>query len=256
MARELPVSTSEYTPYRQPTVNNVDFGENDHDKLVSDEGNRIVFEKALKCPCRTTYKNKAHSDCVNCKGMGFVYINPLKTKALVTSQSKKLKFTLSGESMGDGDIDVTPMSGVVMSEMDRITLYQSLGVVIEDPVTYFDFSKNCMVAKFVYPIVEIDQIFEFISYDTKLNQVKEEDYEIEDNFIYFKNKVTEEDLSITTRYYYRPIYVISKVLRHCRDIQLVDTSGEMQTKVYPQQLQARILHSVSNYGNNINTNED
>jgi hypothetical protein len=254
--KKLPISTGTHKPFRQPTEQNIDFVENDHDKLISDEGANILYETSVKCPCRTVYKNKSHSDCVNCGGVGFVYVNPIKTRALVTSQGKKQKYSPSGENMGDGDIAVTPFSNIVMCEMDRFTLYDSLAVVTETPLTYYDYDRNCLVAKFTYPIIKIDLIFQYINYKVRLESLTEEGYDVENNFIYFKNITSSEPINISVRYKYRPVYIINKILRHVRDIQIVDGFGTMRTKVYPQQLEARILHNLSNYTDNINSNEE
>lgn len=256
MTKKMPIPTSTYKPFRQPTYQNVDFVESDHDKLISDEGYDITFEKSIKCPCREGLKNKTHVDCVNCKGSGWIYIDPVDTKAVITSQAKKLSYGMQGEILNAGAISVTPLSTIIMTEYDRLTLNDSMATVSEVPLVYYDADKDRTCAKFNYPITEIEDIFRFVSYSLKLNKIKEEDYEIDGNVLIFSEGYNENGTTISARYKYRPVYLIYDVAKHVRDIRLAKDTGGVENVIYPQLCTARLAHHLTNYEDmNLNTTE-
>jgi len=250
MAKRLATAKSNYTPFEQPTPQNVDHVKGDHDKLVSDEGYDILFEKSVKCPCKQLDRNKTHTTCVNCNGSGWVFVNATTTKSLILSQSKQLKFGLQGEVLNSGQISVTPLSGIVMSENDRITLLDSVGVVSEQPRPYLS-DTGQVILKFNYIIKSVETLFKFISTSLPLQRIEEEDYEIDGNTLKLNaDKFKTSDITFSSRYFYNPQYIIVDVAKHVRNIHLRDELGTLNQTVYPQLCIARLAHYTFNQDEN------
>jgi hypothetical protein len=228
----------------------VDFVENDHDKLISDEGYDVIFEKSIKCPCRKVYKSKAHVNCVSCKGSGWVYTEPTDTRAIITSQAKKLSYGMQGEILNAGAISVTPFSTIVMTEYDRLTLLDSLAVISEVPVVYYDEDIDRLCAKFNYPITKIENFYRLVSYSVELETITEDKYTIDGNILTFTEEYSQgksEETNLSCRYMYRPVYLIYDVAKHVRDVKLDMEGGNLKSVIYPQLCTARLAHHLTNY---------
>lgn len=250
MAKKLATAKSNYMPFEQPTSQNVDHVRQDHDKLVSDEGYDILFEKSIKCPCKELDRNKTHTTCVNCYGSGWVFINATTTKSLILSQSKQLKFGLQGEVLNSGQISVTPLSGIIMTENDRITLLDSIGVVSEQPRPYLN-DTGQVVLKFNYIIKSVETLFRFVSTSLPLQRIEEEDYEIDGNTLKLNtDKFKSADVTFSSRYFYNPQYIIVDIAKHVRNIHLADDFGTLNQTVYPQLCIARLAHYTFNQDEN------
>jgi hypothetical protein len=248
MAKKKTLATKQkdHIPYEVPVFRNIDFVENDHDKLVSNEGYPILFEKSIKCPCQEKNHNKIQTSCTNCNGSGWVFVEATNTRAVVQSQGKKLVYGLEGEVLNAGQIMITPMAGVVMTEFDRITLLDATGVVQERPFVFKE--NNKVIAKFNYIISEIEYLYRFVSTSLPLEKLTEGvDYTIDGNLVYLNvTNFKSADITLSCRYKYNPQYVIVDIPKHVRYIQEETIGGNVETKIYPQLCIARLAHYTYN----------
>ena len=80
----------------QPSVS---FRNDDFAALIDSKGYTIIIEKAVRCPCEREM-GQALVSCQNCYGSGYIFINPLKTKAIASGINRD-KTTLKGYKVLD-----------------------------------------------------------------------------------------------------------------------------------------------------------
>lgn len=121
--------------YGQPSVQ---FRPQDFSAAIWSHGYDIICEKAIRCPCQGSSGSPLPS-CQNCHGFGYFFINPTRTKALVTGLNKSTQFVQwSPELMGTASITVRDEDKELLSFFDRIT--------VEDE--YAQFTEMQVIRKF------------------------------------------------------------------------------------------------------------
>lgn len=67
-----------------PALSNAspEFMRSEFDSAVYLKGYEVIIEKALRCPCNAP--DSPLTDCQNCFGTGYFYVNPVSTHALIT----------------------------------------------------------------------------------------------------------------------------------------------------------------------------
>jgi hypothetical protein len=58
-----------------------DFNKSDFETLIQQKGRDVVLEKAILCGCKDKQGNQ-QSNCKNCGGAGFLFINPKETRMI------------------------------------------------------------------------------------------------------------------------------------------------------------------------------
>lgn len=97
-----------------------EFSRPSFDSAIWAKGYNITVEKALKCPCCS---NAPLIDCQNCFGTGYFYINPTKTRGLITGVNRNDKYERwSQELLGTVSVTVTDNDKINMGYFDRITI--------------------------------------------------------------------------------------------------------------------------------------
>jgi hypothetical protein len=168
----------------QPSV---DFRRDDFDATIWNKGYNVIWEKAIECPCRGT-TNHILTDCQNCQGSGWFFINPKRTKAVVTSINKITKFQNWSKELA-GTVSVTTMSDTPLGYMDRLTLlnnelYQSTSRFSE--VKRVRGTSNSYIFLSFKPIT-ISSVYVFSVVDEPLILLESDDYEISETNPYLVN---------------------------------------------------------------------
>ena len=124
MARNNAIEVTPPNLAQQPTI---EFRKKDFDAAVWLKGYRVFVEKAVRCPCEGQVKN-ALSSCTNCHGVGYFFINPIETRALMTSINRDTRFKeWSLELMGNLSISLRDDGIENLSFYDKITFFEKFG---------------------------------------------------------------------------------------------------------------------------------
>ena len=83
MGRKI-IEAPQQSLYGQPQVS---FRPNDFNSVIWSHGYDIICEKAVRCPCQGN-SGAPLPNCQNCHGFGYFFINPRRTKALVTGLNR------------------------------------------------------------------------------------------------------------------------------------------------------------------------
>ena len=67
------------------------FNKEDFNAALWENGYDVILEEAIACPCKGQSSDNL-STCSNCLGTGWVFVNPIKTKAFITSINRNTKY--------------------------------------------------------------------------------------------------------------------------------------------------------------------
>ena len=101
----------------QPSVN---LRKPDFEAVIYNKGYDVIIERAIACPCKSG-DGHPNIDCQNCRGVGWVFINPTSTRCILTSINKSTKYKEWSTEL-IGTVSVTTYFSQRLSYMDRITM--------------------------------------------------------------------------------------------------------------------------------------
>lgn len=243
------------------TATRADFNKNEFDRLIIEKGRPILHEKALVCPCKGAVSN-ALSNCKNCGGTGWVFVNPKETRMVFQGLDAVSKQEGWSEEMR-GMARITASAEDKISFMDRLTLLDdSLSTYGES--LHFRKVASTIFAYTAYNIVHIDLIAMFDGIDAPLvNLIEGEDYTIVNNTIRLDSDKYEDanvdDLSITLRYQHHPQFHIIEHKRDTIQSYKLVSAGVEQQQILPLSAYARRAHyqlaALNLNGDNLITNQ-
>lgn len=194
-----------------------DLSKKDFDDLIQQKGNDVLIETALICPCKSISTNQ-QSNCKNCGGTGWVFINPRERRMVLTAINSVTEFRPWSEELR-GTVNITCHEQDDLSEMDRITALK--GKAIHNEVLYFKYlnSPQTIFTYSTYNIKTIDYIALFVDINQPLRRLKEnDDYTFVNNIITFQSNLQLpfeqiEENNITIRYKHAPQFHVIEMKR-------------------------------------------
>lgn len=196
------------TPSQIVNQGRADFAKSRFDALIIEKGYKVIHEKALRCSCVSRNSNQ-QSNCKNCGGSSWIFINPTETRMVIHSMNLNTKYKeWSQENIGTASI--SSLAETETSFMDRITVVD--GEAIFSEVLFLNQYNSTYYWNTIYDIKEICFLGLFITVNETLKTLQ---YGID--FTYTGNKITfltasdyidpllkEQDLSISIRYKHSP----------------------------------------------------
>ena len=152
-----------------------EFYVNEFESAIQAKGYDVILERALRCPCHAP--DAPLIDCQNCFGTGYFYVNPIKTKALITGINQNNQYkNWSEELLGTISITVRDIDKPNLGYFDRVTL--------KDQYSYY--SENLSLRdngerRFVfttYKPVEVLAVYVFASSNEPLQKLDKTVYSI------------------------------------------------------------------------------
>lgn len=144
------------------------------DAVIWLKGYNIIIEQAIACPCKGT-TGVSQSTCQNCLGFGWVFIDPIRTKGIITGINKETKYrNWSPELIGTVAVSVAKPYRI--SHMDKITVDGQTSVMSESYKM-----KTVGVQRFAflsYSPKTINHIFYWVANNQKLVRLPETAYSI------------------------------------------------------------------------------
>ena len=191
-----------------PSVN---FEKSKFDDLINLKGYTVLLESSISCPCRQTSAggHQALSDCLNCGGTGWVFINKSKTKMILHSMNNNTKFSEWSEEK-IGTVSITTKDTDELGFMDKITVLDGQSYFTETiHAKEFD---GILFSFTAYDVMEMKFAFLFKSAKEKLILLREGiDYTVNTNKIildkkYKKTLTPDSKFNIGIRYTHRPVF--------------------------------------------------
>lgn len=209
---------------KQTSSVRVDFEKSEFDDLIYNKGRRVLFEKTLQCPCKSESFNQ-QSNCKNCGGTGWIFIDPIETRMILHSIGNVNQFKDWSEE-NRGFVNITALEQDELGWMDRITLLDARAYMGE--VLHFKKKNNLMFAFTTFPIKQLRYIGLYIDPHQPLVQLKEDvDYTYQGQIIRLAEKYYQDiDVSVTVRYVHSPVFYIMDLKRETMDSFVLDGSKE------------------------------
>lgn len=238
--------------FGQPTV---DFRKDDFEAIIQQKGYDIVIEKALRCPCETSGEG-IRSDCQNCFGVGYFFINPLSTRAIITGINVDTAYKdWSIERIGNVSLTVRDDEKENLSFMDKITVLGKYGIfsqnlrvrATDDEQEYFVFTT--------YKIGVVKAVYVFNSPTEPLVKLSPDDYSInEDNacVLNIASTAVPANSQISVYYQHEIQYHVVDIPHELRASYIKNSDGKDQRIFLPMNAIARRAHFV--FGEAINYN--
>lgn len=196
------------TPPTSINQGRTDFVKNKFDALIWEKGYDVIHELAIKCSCVSKNTNQ-QSNCKNCGGSSWFFINPTQTRMVIHSMNLNTKYKVWSEE-NIGTASISSLAEDETSFMDRITVID--GVAIFNEILFLKEHNSAYYWTTIYNIKEIIYIGLFRTTNDKLTPlVYGTDYVYEDNKItfltanlYIDNSADELNISISLRYKHSP----------------------------------------------------
>ena len=193
------------------------FIQNEFDRLIWEKGYRVIHEKALQCPCKSNRTNQ-QSNCMNCGGTGWVFINPSETRMILRNMNENTQYKAwSEENLGNVNISTFNVTRLV--RMDRITLIEEVADFNEVRHFRMNDDKTILFAYCSYHIKEVDYVGLFVKEDQTFKRLTlNDDYTFDGNKIFLTSKYNagyEDDntYSVTIRYHHQPQFHVLDINR-------------------------------------------
>ena len=233
-----------------------EFELNAFEAAVWNKGYDVIIEQAFKCPC-CTYDNTPLTNCQNCLGVGWIFINPMQTKGIITSINTDTKFkSWTQESIGT--VSLTVMHKNRVSLMDRVTLVNN--TVIENKSNFSDIVqvRDLEGSPFVflaYKPIDIIGIYAFNGITNPLIKIPSTGYNISSdngyvlNITYDLTSISDFNGAITVLYSHQIQYHVLDIPHDVRNSYIVNDDGKESQITLPINAYARKAHNVLEVAN-------
>lgn len=218
---------------------------NAFESLIWQKGYEVLLEEARPCPCRSQDSGSPLATCQNCRGFGWMFLNPIKTKAIISGINKRPKYGVEWSEESIGTISATFMNTNRLNEMDRVTFVQSMSKRSE--VLKVREYEGQMFVFLTYLPVEILDVFYFESAVTPLTRLDITEYDLNENlYILELNFVTPDNFngSVTVTYTCHPTYHVIDLPHDLRTSIVVNSLGQGEKIDLPIQAILRKAHLV------------
>lgn len=223
------------------------FNRNEFEKLIYEKGYNVIHEKCLICPCKSTSTNQL-SNCKNCGGSGFLFINPRSSRMVITSISIENDFKPWSQEAA-GTINITAAPEDELSIWDRITIVDGISIFTESVNFFIDILDNKLKGILSYSPKEISYIGLFINVNTPLKRLFPivdyvvENYTIKLNDSYLNDFNEDDPYNITIRYKHSPVYNILEMRKEMMISRIGVYSSEKEIYL-PVSAMARRSHYI------------
>lgn len=237
----------------------VEFRRDDYNAAIWNKGYEVILETAVRCPCKTENHDSLVT-CQNCLGRGWFFINPLRTRALISGINKNTDYKeWSVEMIGTVQISVPDIHKI--SFMDRITLVNTAANDIQNRSVFSEvkrlrtYETNKPFIFLSYEIKKVKDIFVFVNSSTPLIRLETTDYSIRSQngytieFDYDFDLITDFNGVVSVLYEHELQYHILDVPHDVRNSYIRDKNGILKQQFLPINAVARKAHYVLNVDN-------
>jgi len=96
------------------------------DRALLQHGKRVVWRKAMLCPCQQEATDQANPACVSCDGSGFFYVDPLEILAHMAAFSKSTRLYEKFGLWTSGEVSVTTQQAYRLAWQDSIEMIDDM----------------------------------------------------------------------------------------------------------------------------------
>ena len=253
--KQAPLSQQELNTGR------VDLTAEDYIKLIGQRGLRLTHETATFCSCREELNGGGEPDCVNCKGSGYVFLNPREVEGVIQSIGYNPKFMNYSEVNG-GTATLTMPYDERVGWFDRFTLLDGSSIFMENiyPILRkYDGINENLSALLTYKPNDILSVFLYMGKNIAQKELFEfeEDGSTPKDFSYsgnifilsddlFESHKLEGDAKamISIRYAHNPQYIVMDIPNDIRNTRNVGIGGVEEVHNLPIKCIIKKAHHI------------
>ena len=224
----------------------IDLNKNNFDALIWSKGYPVIVYQAIECPCKGT--TNPQSSCQNCLGLGWVFINPVETRGIMSSINVNTQYKYWSPEM-KGSVSVTLRDVERLSFMDKLVLKDKYSTMSEvRPVRTISGQKFIFTS---YPVVDINTIFLFKSVSDPLIRLQAGEFTVStDNPYVVKLNITQTlpiDFNNVAAIDYKHLlqYNVVDLPHDLRSSVKMDVNGKKQDFDLPIQSIAQKSHYIT-----------
>lgn len=154
----------------------IEFNKNNFDATIWNKGYPVIHYDAIECPCKGSTAPKV--DCQNCLGLGWVFINPIETRAIMTAINVNTQYKYWSPEM-KGTAALTTRDIERMSFMDKIVLKDKYSVMSEVKRVRDTGTQKFIFAS--YPVVNVNILFLYKSSSEPLIRLQEGEFSVSES---------------------------------------------------------------------------
>ena len=209
-----------------------DFYKPDFESLIYQRGYDVYHEPAVVCPCKMKGSDN-RTDCKNCGGTGWIFLNKTKTRMILHSMNRETKYKDWGEERM-GRVSISASDKDQIGFMDKITLLNgdSLHTQVLYPISY----NGELICYLNYPVIEILECFMFLDVNQKLKKLEQDtDFSVSGNLfrLNLQYRDVNPNMQISVRYRHLVVFHIIDITR---DVIVSNTLDETTGKEVPTRL--------------------
>jgi hypothetical protein len=231
-----PISKSQRETARAD-IRNYDF-----DVLVQQKGLSLILESAVKCPCNREFNGSPLSNCVNCNGSGFQFVDAIQLKGVIQGIGYSQKFMEYSEA-NQGTARLTVRYIDRLAWMDRITVIDGTTVFGEN-IFPTKRERNGQIetsSLLTYKPTKMTHVFLFVDEKTPtISLVENVDYFIDGRkFIFATDLCKDSKLKVgerayvSVRYEHNPQYLVMDVQNEIRNTVVILPGGAERVDALP-----------------------
>lgn len=244
------------TPPNLKGIPSSEFNKNEFDAAVWNKGYDIRVEKAERCPCQGI-DGTAQSNCQNCLGTGFFYINPFETRGIAVGINLNTEYKeWSIERIGTTAISIIDdgLDQEKASFYDRITLIrkrQDTPNIYSKYTEILEVRDNGSGGRFCFLTYKPQDILEawvFNAVDQPVEKIDLGLISINENNPYvldLDDSINPSNKVISIRYRHDMQYKVIDVPHETRYSTIKDKNGREQVITLPIQVIAVRMHLVN-----------
>lgn len=228
-----------------------DFDKHEFEKLIVEKGRLCSIEEAIQCPCKTNISN-AQSNCKNCGGAGWLFINRRELRTLISGIDASTKYAPWSEQ-ALGILNITASVDASIAYMDRIGLLDSEGIHQQvltlrdggaDYITFLSYDiKSILYASIFVSVNESLLLLDLTKVTFQRNKLFI-DKSYVDAILDTYPEMAFDDLTITFRYKHIPYYHILDIKRESMQSYRATAPGVEIEQLMPQSFYAKRAHII------------
>lgn len=202
---------NEYEPFIPPRF----------EQAIANKGYPVFHERALRCPCLVKGNTTPLSNCKNCGGTGWIFVNKVETQMLFSSMGSKKNYSYQWSEADAGTAKVSCNPRDRVAYMDRLTL--KLATTWFSQTLFLEKvpSRDDVLLAFLayFPVLDIESAYLFRNENEPLILLKPDlDFHIVENRVEFGIDYPfphndGQAPTLTLRYKHNPQYHITEILR-------------------------------------------
>ena len=219
--------------------------------IIFQKGYDVILEQAVACPCKGK-TGSPKTSCQNCLGLGWVFLNPVETKAIISSINSQTKYKPWSPEL-TGTVSVTVRDSERFSFMDKVTFSGKTSILSEVKPVITSGDNVFIFAS--YKVQKINGIYLFNSDSTKLTKLSADKYSIkaENSSVISLNGVTLPtgfNGVISIDYEHLISYNVVDIPHDFRSSFMLNERGQNVEVNLPVQGVARRSHLITGYATN------